>query len=62
MRRVKNQKPRTRAHHWEEGHTNDRWVVVADHNLTDYVCTLVDLVTEHEWRVLVVGHNITCCR
>lgn len=47
---------------WEEGRTNDRWIVVTDDQDTAYICSLALISAELEWRMLVVGNNISCCR
>jgi hypothetical protein len=47
---------------WEEGRTNDRWLVVTDDQDTAFICSLADISAELEWRMLVVGNNISCCR
>lgn len=47
---------------WEEGRTNDRWLVVTDDQDTAFICALADISAELEWRMLVVGNNISCCR
>jgi hypothetical protein len=46
----------------DEVRTNDRWLVVSDDQDIEYVCTLIDVSAELEWRTLVVGNNVTCCR
>ena len=48
--------------HLEELRTNDRWLVVSDDQKLEYACSLVDVAFELEWRTLVVGKNVTCCR
>lgn len=59
--RVKN-RGRNSKHNWEEMRTNDRWLIVSDDQDLSYVCALMDVATELEWRTLVVGSNVTCCR